>query len=65
MSPQAGHWNGVKDIFCYLKGTTNLGLFYTRESPSVAAPYGPRVIFCLVGYADPDICLTHIEHVLK
>ena len=46
------HWNGVKDIFRYLKGTTDLGLFYTRESPSVAAPYGPQVDSRLVGNAD-------------
>ena len=46
------HWNGVKDIFRYLKGTTDLGLFYTRESPSVAAPYRPRIDSRLVGYAD-------------
>ncbi|KAM1882388.1 hypothetical protein ACFX13_003885 [Malus domestica] len=51
-APTRRHWNGVKDIFCYLKGTTNLGLFYTRESPSVAAPYGPRIDSHLVGYTD-------------
>ena len=51
-APTPRHWNGVKDIFRYLKGTTNLGLFYTRESPSVAAPYGPRIDSRLVGYTD-------------
>ncbi|KAM1714358.1 hypothetical protein ACFX12_024976 [Malus domestica] len=46
------HWTGVKDIFCYLKGTTNLGLFYPYESSNGAAPYAPRVDSRLVGYAD-------------
>ncbi|XP_070669152.1 secreted RxLR effector protein 161-like [Malus domestica] len=51
-APTHIHWNGVKDIFCYLKDTTDLGLFYTRESPSVAASYGTRIDSRLVGYAD-------------
>ncbi|XP_068328134.1 secreted RxLR effector protein 161-like [Pyrus communis] len=51
-APTHRHRNGVKDIFCYLKGTTDLGLFYTRESLSVAALYGPRIDSCLIGYAD-------------
>ncbi|XP_068339068.1 uncharacterized mitochondrial protein AtMg00810-like [Pyrus communis] len=46
------HWNGVKDIFCYLKGTTDLGLFYTHKSSRVATPYGPQIDYRLVGYAD-------------
>ncbi|XP_068312446.1 secreted RxLR effector protein 161-like [Pyrus communis] len=50
-APTPRHWNGVKDIFRYLKGTTDLGLFCTREFPSVAAPYGPRIDSRLVGYA--------------
>ena len=50
-APTRRHWNGVKDIFRYLKGTTDLGLFYTRESLSVAAPYSHRVDSRLFGYA--------------
>ncbi|XP_068336673.1 secreted RxLR effector protein 161-like [Pyrus communis] len=53
-APTCRHWNGVKDIFRYLKGTTDLGLFYTRKSPSVASPYGPRIDSRLVGYADVE-----------
>ncbi|KAM1529029.1 hypothetical protein ACFX1Z_018287 [Malus domestica] len=51
-APTPMHWNGVKDIFRYLKGTTDLGLFYTHESLSVTAPYVPRIDSCLIGYAD-------------
>ena len=51
-APTSRHWNGVKDIFRYLKGTTDLGLFYTHKSLSVAAPYSPRIYSRLVGYAD-------------
>ena len=50
-APTRKHWNGVKDIFRYLKGTTDLGLFYTRKSPSGAAPYSPQIDSRLVGYA--------------
>ncbi|KAM2676832.1 hypothetical protein EV1_003465 [Malus domestica] len=41
--PTRRHWNGVKDIFCHLKGTMDLGLFYTRESSSVSAPLGSQI----------------------
>ncbi|KAM1936244.1 hypothetical protein ACFX15_013538 [Malus domestica] len=51
-APTRRHWNGVKDIFRYLKGTMDLGLFYTLESPSVAAPYSLQIDSHLVGYAD-------------
>ncbi|KAM1683261.1 hypothetical protein ACFX14_034437 [Malus domestica] len=51
-APTCRHWNGVKDIFHYLKGTTNLGLFYICKSPSVAAPYDSRIDYRLVGYTD-------------
>ncbi|KAM1061303.1 hypothetical protein FF1_025820 [Malus domestica] len=51
-APTRRHCNGVKDIFRYVKGTTDLGLFYTRESPSVTVPYGPQIDSRLVGYAD-------------
>ena len=48
--PTRRHWNGIKDIFRYLKGTTDLGLFYTHESSrKVAAPLGPRVDSHLIG----------------
>ena len=31
-APTRRHWNGVKHILRYLRGTTDLGLFYSRES---------------------------------
>ncbi|KAF3653269.1 hypothetical protein FXO37_17067 [Capsicum annuum] len=40
-SPKRRHWNGVKHILRYLKGTVDIGLFYTNK----ASPD-------LIGYAD-------------
>ncbi|KAM2555556.1 hypothetical protein TB2_019547 [Malus domestica] len=51
-APTHRHWNGVKDIFRYLKGTTDLGLFNTHKSPSVTTLYGPRIDSRLVDYVD-------------
>ena len=31
-APTQRHWNGIKHIFRYLRGTTDMGLFYSRES---------------------------------
>ena len=31
-APTRRHWNGVKDIFRYLKGTTNLGVYQANTS---------------------------------
>ena len=42
-APTRIHWAGVKDIFLYLKGTTDLGLFYPYESSNGAISYVPRV----------------------
>jgi len=30
-SPTRRHWNGVKQILCYLKGIMNMGLFYPND----------------------------------
>lgn len=40
-SPTRKHWNGIKHVFCYLRRTVNLGLFYPKH-----AKQG------LIGYAD-------------
>ncbi|GJS56941.1 copia protein [Tanacetum coccineum] len=40
-SPIKRHWNGIKHIFRYLRGSTDLGLFYSNNSKQG-----------LVGYAD-------------
>ena len=40
-APTRRHWTGVKQIFRYLRGTIDLGLFYSKDSEVV-----------LVGYAD-------------
>ena len=31
-APTRRLWNGIKHILCYLRGTTDMGLFYSRES---------------------------------
>lgn len=40
--PTWRHWNGIKHIFRYLRGTTNLELFYSKKTTNSG----------LVGYAD-------------
>ena len=40
-SPTKRHWNGIKHILRYLRGTIDMGLFYSNKSN-----------FDLVGYAD-------------
>ena len=40
-SPIHRHWNGIKHVFRYLRGTIDMGLFYSNDSKSL-----------LVGYAD-------------
>nr|GEU59594.1 retrotransposon protein, putative, Ty1-copia subclass [Tanacetum cinerariifolium] len=40
-SPTKKHWNGIKHVFRYLRGTTDLGLYYSNNSKQG-----------LVGYAD-------------
>ena len=45
-TPTRRHWNGIKHILRYLRGTTNMGLFYLRESKQQ-----------LLGYADAGYLL--------
>ena len=40
-TPTRRHWNGIKHILRYLKGTSDMGLFYSKESKQQ-----------LLGYAD-------------
>ena len=40
-APTRRHWNGIKHILRYLRGTTDMGLFYSRKSKQQ-----------LLGYAD-------------
>ena len=64
-APTHKHWTGVKDIFCYLKGTTDLGLFYPYGSSSDAAtPYLKSIVTLLV-MPTYDTYLIRIRRVLK
>ena len=45
-TPTKKHWNGIKHIFRYLRGTTNMSVFYSRESKQQ-----------LLGYADAGYLL--------
>ena len=46
--PTKRHWKGIKHIFRYLRGTTDLGLFYSKGSKS------PLIGFADAGYlSDP------------
>jgi hypothetical protein len=51
-APTRRHWNGIKDIFRYLSGTMDMGLFYPYASSSESTPLGTRNNATLVGYAD-------------
>ncbi|GJR32450.1 putative ribonuclease H-like domain-containing protein [Tanacetum coccineum] len=48
VTPKTSHLNAVKRIFKYLKGKTNLGLWYPRESP-----------FDLEAFSDSDYVATY------
>ncbi|GJS86574.1 hypothetical protein Tco_0769210 [Tanacetum coccineum] len=47
---QKGLWNGIKHIFRYLRGTTDLGLFYSNNSKQG-----------LVGYADSSYLFDPLQ----
>jgi Reverse transcriptase (RNA-dependent DNA polymerase)/GAG-pre-integrase domain/Integrase core domain len=52
--PTKRHWNGVKHIFRYLRGTTDLGLFYKNGTGHVLVGYADLVGFADAGYlSDP------------
>ena len=64
-APICRHWTGVKDIFYYLKGTTNLGLFYPYESSSDVAPPYLELILALLVILTHDTYLIRTTRVLK
>ena len=39
-APTQRHWNGIKHILRYLQGTTDMGLFYSKESKQELFGYG-------------------------
>jgi hypothetical protein len=46
-APTRRHWNGVKHVLRYLRGTTNMGLFYPKGSNSQLVGYAMRVFFLI------------------
>ena len=46
------HWDGIKDIFCYLKGTLDMGLFYPYASQNNVNSHEPQNDVFLAGYVD-------------
>ncbi|KAK9922712.1 hypothetical protein M0R45_031162 [Rubus argutus] len=44
IAPTRRHWNGIKDIFRYLKGTTDMGLFYPYASSSGSTPLALEIM---------------------
>ena len=38
-APTQRHWNGIEHILHYLQGTTNMGLFYLKESKQQSLEY--------------------------
>ncbi|XP_074360437.1 secreted RxLR effector protein 161-like [Apium graveolens] len=39
-APTRRHWTGVKQIFRYLRGTMDMGLFYSKDSKLELVGYG-------------------------
>ena len=55
-TPTRRHWNGIKHILRYLRGTTDMGLFYSRESKQQLLGYADA------GYlSDPYKCTHELQ----
>ena len=55
----------IKYIFRYLKGTSDIGLFYLYASQNGINPHELQSYAYLVGYTDAVICLIRTRHVPK
>ena len=64
-APTSRHWTGVKDIFRYLKGTADLGLFFPYGSSSDVAPPYLESILTLLVIPMHDTYLIRTRRVLK
>ena len=59
-APTRRHWNGIQHILCYLHGTTDMGLFYSRESRQQLLGYTDA------GYlSDPHKCRSQTRYVFN
>ncbi|XP_059669017.1 secreted RxLR effector protein 161-like [Cornus florida] len=57
-APTHRHWNGIKHILRYLRGTTDMGLFYLK------APNSPLIGYADVGYlSDPHKAYSQTGYV--
>jgi hypothetical protein len=52
-NPRVAHWEAVKRVFCYLKGTTDLWLSYGQKKVD------------LTGYADADGSMAEDRHAIS
>ena len=58
--PTRRHWNSIKHILHYLRRTTNMGLFYSRESRQQLLGYTDA------GYlSDPHKCRSQTRYVFN
>ena len=56
-TPTRKHWNGVKHIFRYLRGTTNMELLYSKQSrPQLIEYVDAEYLF------DPHKCRSQIGY---
>jgi hypothetical protein len=77
-APTQRHWNGIKNIFRYLKGTTDMGLFFPYKekngatipinnenvTPYIETPNNILVGFADAGYlSDPHKCRSQTGYV--
>ncbi|KAM1362499.1 hypothetical protein PS1_027849 [Malus domestica] len=64
-APTRRHWTSVKDIFRYLKGTTDLGLFYLYGSLSDDGPSYLESILTFLVMLTQDTYLIRTRRALK
>ena len=64
-APMRCHWNGIKDILCYLKGTLDMGLFYPYVALNDLNHISLGMMFALKVMLMLIIFLTRTRQVLR